>query len=307
MSRAAWAMPTPIEGMFMTWEDNYSSPQKEYCTRPEDCLTPRVLFMGSAVGLYAAAYLADICPALRPGIVVADAGGLDLLTHVSNTDFPRFPILREGAAHFGGKLCLWGASAPRPPAEFLAQFPYAVDDLDHRFSMMETELGIRDVIPYSGRKIESDVCGRLKNLFPAFRVRLAPLAIDRLGRRWSPISHIPDLANEGVKFLARFRCTRLDEQGGSIRAVRGGWGVNRREYVLKPGVLVLALGVEQTLPLVRRLCPSSLQIGPADHIRIDLHGSLPAGSFGDAPVDELGIAVFLLEGAARSGVPYHLR
>src|ERR1700722_11241451 len=126
----------------MTFDDNYSSPlEREYCARPEDCLTPRVLFMGSAVGLYAAAYLADICPSLRPGIVVADAGALDLLTHVSNTDFPRFPILREGAAHFGGKLCLWGTSAPRPPAEFLAQFPYAIEDLDHRFSMMEAELG----------------------------------------------------------------------------------------------------------------------------------------------------------------------
>jgi len=287
--------------------ENYLSPyEKEYCATPERCLRPEVLFLGSAVGLSAAAYLSTICPRLRPGIVVADSGGLDLLTHVSNMDVPRFPLLKEAAAHFGGKLCLWGTSAPRPPIEFLSRFPYAVEDLDRRFSLVETELGVPDPVPYSRRELESGVCRRLTRRFPIHRVRPAPLAIDRFGRRWSSVSHIPDLASDGVKFLARFRCTQLDAGGRSLRAVRGTWLVNGSEYVLEPQVVVLALGVEQSLPLVRQLCPTSLPIEAADHLRIDLHGSLPPGFFGDKPVDELGVAVFLMEGSSRCGIPYHL-
>jgi hypothetical protein len=290
----------------MPRDDNYSSPyEMEYCAIPENCLRPDVLFLGSAVGLSAAAHLAAICPSSRSGIVVADAGGLDLLTHVSNMDVPRFPLLKEAAAHFGGKLCLWGTSAPRPPIEFLARFPYAIEDLDHRFSSVESELGVADPIPYSGRRLESDVCKRLKCLFPDHRMRPAPLAIDRFGRRWSSVSQIPDLASDGVKFLARFRCTHLHADARSLHGVRGTWLVNGREYVLEPQVIVMALGVEQSLPLVRQLCPTSLPIEAADHIRIDLHGSLPAGSFGDKPIDELGVAVFLMEGLTGCGIPYH--
>jgi len=117
----------------MSLDENYPSPyEREYCAMLEACLRPDVLFLGSAVGLSAAAYLSAICPSIRPEIVVADAGGLDLLTHVCNMDVPRFPLLREGAAHFGGKLCLWGSSAPRPPKGALSRFPYPVVDLERR-------------------------------------------------------------------------------------------------------------------------------------------------------------------------------
>src|SRR5579864_2198512 len=100
----------------MLSKTRYDSPyEKEYCVPPEDCLRPDVLILGSAVGLYATTYLYGISPNLGDRIVLADAGGMDLLTHVSNMDVPRFPLLKEAAAHFGGKLCLWGTSAPRPP------------------------------------------------------------------------------------------------------------------------------------------------------------------------------------------------
>lgn len=285
--------------------NDYSSPfDKEYCAKPEDCARPKVLFLGSGIGLSAAAYLSSIRPDLRSSIVVADVGGLDILTHVSNTDMPRFPLLREGAPHLGGKLSLWGSSCPRPPLEFLSRFPYLAEDLDRRFSEIEMELGVHDPIPYSGLELHSAVCDRLRNRFDEHCVRRAPLAIDRFGRHWSSVSLVPGLASDGIKLLAHFQCTHLEARGRTVAAVRGKWLVDGSEYVLQPQVLVLALGVEQTIPLVRQLCPSSLPIEAADHIRIDLHGSLPAGFFGDRPVSEMGVAVFLLVGSS-DGVPYH--
>src|SRR5207237_5595640 len=133
---------SPRGGNEMLSKTSYASAyEKEYCVAPEECLRPDVLVLGSAVGLYATKYLAGISPKLRPRIVVADAGGMDLLTHVSNMDVPRFPLLKEGAAHFGGKLCLWGTSAPRPPVQFLSRFPYPIEDLDQRFASVEAEIG----------------------------------------------------------------------------------------------------------------------------------------------------------------------
>ena len=249
-----------------------------------------MLLAGSGIGLYAAEYLSTICPRLTSHIVVADQGALDLVTHIANSDLPRLPFLKDSSSHFGGKLCLWGTSAPRPPDSILARFPYSVDDLHRRFSMLESELGVTDVSPYSGRNLESDVCRRLAAAFPDYTVRSAPLAIDKFGRRWSSIGYVPPLARDGARLLSRFRVTGLEAQNRRICAVRGTWLVNDRDYVLCPSVVVLALGVEGMLPLVRQLCAAKLLIEPADHIRIDLHGSLPAGSFRDEPVETLGIA-----------------
>lgn len=290
----------------MSFGNGYPSPyEREYCAVPADCTAPQVLFIGSGVGLYAARYLSAVCQQLRTGIVVVDAGSLDLLTHVSNMDVPRFPILKEASTHFGGKLNLWGTSAPRPPVRFLKYFPYAIEDLDRRFSSVEAELGIHDPIPYSGGHLESEVSNRLRLQF-ADRVRLAPLAIDRFGRRWSPISDVPELANDGVRLVPRFRCTGLEPSGGSVGAVRGTWLVDGREYLLKPRIVILGVGVEQALPLVRRVCHSGLQIEAADHIRIDLHGSLPEGFFGAKSTRDLGVAVHFVEGCTSAGAPYHL-
>jgi hypothetical protein len=221
-------------------------------------------------------------------------------------EVPRFPILKEAAPHFGGKLSLWGSSTPRPPKKFLSCFPYTTEDLDRRFSSVEAEIGVFDQVPYSGRELESKISSLLVNAFPGHAIRAAPLAIDRFGRRWSAIGYVPDLAYNGVKLLANFRCMHLVAEGEHVEAVRGTWLVNGVEHVLRPRVVVLALGVEQTLPLARQLCPTNLPIDAADHIRIDLHGSLPAGLFGSKSVEELGVAVLLMEVLGKSGVPYHL-
>jgi hypothetical protein len=78
-------------------------------------------------------------------------------------------------------------------------------------------------------------------------------------------------------------------------------------YELKPRVVVLAVGVEHFLPLLRQVCGSSLLLETADHIRIDLHGSLPRGFFCSLPSSKLGVAVLLTECRSKlQRVPYHL-
>lgn len=288
-------------------DKSYFTPYESlYCSPPEANLQPKLLILGSGVGLYAAEYFCQICPALASDVVVADLGGLDILTHIGNTDFPRFPLLRQGAPHFGGKLSLWGNSAPRPSGDVLARFPYPADDLARRFSQLERELGIDEPSPFSEGSLHSCVLERLAHAFSDFCIRPAPLAIDRFGRRWSPLGKIPDLAARGVKLLARFRCLGLEAAAQRVAAVRGRWLVDDQEYVIKPLVTVLALGVEHTLPFVRRLCKHALPVEAADHIRIDLHGSLPPGSFGSRDVEALGVAILLLEGLGRCGAPFHL-
>jgi hypothetical protein len=55
--------------------------------------------------------------------------------------------------------------------------------------------------------------------------------------------------------------------------------------------------------------PQGIEVGPAsDHIRIDGKGALPLIHFGAIAVDDLGIAVLLMECRARgSSIPYHLQ
>lgn len=291
----------------MTLEKAPTSPyESQFCTSPNECLSPKILVLGSGIGLAATEHLCRISPQLASSVVVADMGRMDVLTHLGNTEFPRGPMLRQPAAHFGGKLSLWGSSAPRPPSSFLSRFPFPAENLESRFSMVERELGVNDVSPFSDRILHSCLLAQLTNDFPELTVRSAPLAIDRFGKRWSSLHLVPDLAARGVKLLSGFRCTRLQLVGREVRTVSGQWDVTGAEYTLQPEVVVLALGVDRTLPLVRRICETELHVEAADHIRIDLHGSLPAGSFGNVGMEELGVAVLLIEGSSPSDVPFHL-
>jgi hypothetical protein len=75
----------------MLFDATYHSPyEREYCTHPEICIRPDVLFLGSAVGLYAANYMYSICPdaALSLQILAAWICSLTCATWTC----PRFPI-----------------------------------------------------------------------------------------------------------------------------------------------------------------------------------------------------------------------
>lgn len=283
--------------------------ERIYCSRPGACRFVDVLIVGSAIGLAVVRYLLDQHSRLSSAplrVVVADAGPLDILTHMAHTRFPRGPFLKPWGDHFGGRLGFWGMSTPRPPDDILRRWPYDYGDLLSRFSAVETALGVPDPVPQSGGNLELHLLSHLRDLFPDNAFRVAPLAIDRDGRRYSPLDEIPDLVRDGVRLLPRFRCTRLIKAGRRVTTVRGVW-MDGRMHTIKPRVVVLATGVEPSLQLVRQIVDGPLPLDAADHIRIDLHGRLPDGIFGAWSIDETGVAILIMEGRSREfGVPYHL-
>ena len=289
-------------------DHGYEQPyEKSFCAVPAACRRPEVLFLGSGVGLWAASSLSGRLPGLGGGLAVVDRGGLEVLTHVGNTDFPRYPLLRARRPLFGGLLSQWGVSAPRPPADYLARFPYPSADLMARFARVEAELGVPDSIPMGCGALQERLMDRLTRELPDSKFRLAPLAIDRFGKRWSPLGRVPELATRGSRLVARFHCTRLEMDSAGSVAVRGRWLVDGSEWVLRPRLLVLGLGVRETLPLLQPLFREDTPVEAADHLRIDLHAGLPADTFGTEPAESLGVAVILMEGRSRrSSVPYHL-
>lgn len=296
----------------------YSYPvtaERLYCSHPRYCIEPDVLIIGSAVGLYSARFLVDqfLRTAGRvPHIVVADAGPFDLMNHLGQSQgFKRVGFLQAGMERVGGKLVFWGLSAPRPPARLLAQWLYEPSDLDRRFSEVEQELGVPDPIPWSDQALERGLTARLGQGFPENVVRQAPLAIDRQGVRWTPLRYIPELVDvHGIQLLARFRCRELVTNGEEVLAVKGTWH-DGSEWSLRPRFVVLAVGVEPSIPLLQPLCLQPTPLEAADHHRIDCHGSLLPGrclpELHGLSGEEMGVAVLLVEGESSPGqTPYHL-
>ncbi|HYH65096.1 MAG TPA: hypothetical protein VD866_10420 [Urbifossiella sp.] len=283
--------------------------ERVYGTHPRRCRSVDVLIVGSAVGLSSARYLFDrhrsrSSTPLR--IAVADSGPMDLLTHFAHTNHPRGPHMHPWTPHFGGRLGFWGMSTPRPPEDILRRWPYDYAELLNRFNQVEAAIGVLDPVPKSGGNLELHLLSQLRDAFPGSRVGTAPLAIDKDGGRYSSLDEIPDLVRDGVRLLPQFHCTRLVKEGVRVAAVQGRW-VDGRTHTLRPRVVVLATGVEPSLPLVRQVADGPLALDAADHIRIDLHGKLPARTFGRWTTDESGVAILIMDCRSREfGVPYHL-
>lgn len=171
-----------------------SALEAEFCCAPADCADPDVVIIGAGIGLAFAKLLWRRMSVMmgRPvRIVVVDSGPLDLLTHVAHTNFPRWPIIKASTERVGGKLCLWGVSAPRPPLSSLVTWPYDPEDLAYRFASMEEELGVSEPTPMNDRALVARLETILKGSFPDHGIRPAPLAINSQGRRWSPIDDVP--------------------------------------------------------------------------------------------------------------------
>jgi len=288
----------------------YSTTQENlYCTSPDECSSPDILMIGSAIPLAVLPYLvAEARDRLGriPSIVVADAGPMDLLGHVAHDrGFVRHPFV-QAPERVGGRLSLWGLSTPRPPLDSLKQWPYDYDQLLDRFEAVENELGVHDRIPFSDRKLEHELFQRLEENFSGDYLRTAPLAIDKDGYRYCPLQNVRPLVESfGVRLLARFRCDRLLRSGGTIHAVEGTW-VDGNRHTISPRCTVLAVGVESAIPLVQSVSTRRWPLRVADHHRIDLHGWLPHASFAKESDEELGVAIVLLECETRNGVPFHL-
>ena len=283
--------------------------ERVYATHPGRCRAVHVLFVGSAIALGSVRYLLDQFRALSGDpirVAVADAGPLDILTHMAHQTGPRAPFLANWTDHFGGKLGFWGMSTPRPPADRLATWPYDQADLTRRFESVEKRLGVHDIVPLAARDLELELLARLRDRFPNDPISPAPLAINRDCRRYSPLDEIPALVQDGVRLLPRFRVDRLVRTGNRVTAVCGQWHDGRR-YTLRPDVAVLATGGERSLPLVRQVTDGPLDVEAADHLRLDLHGRLPVGAFGPQGIEELGVAILVMNCRGRDfGTPYHL-
>lgn len=291
------------------------SAEKLYCSHPRHCLNPDVLIIGSAIGLSSAHFLVEQFrhrAGRVPSIVVADAGPFDHLTHLAHVPgFKRIGFLQTSMEHIGGKLVFWGLSVPRPPAWLLDRWGYDPADLDRRFSAVERELGVYDTIPWAGRCLEQKLLARLRERFPDNVCRVAPLAIDRQGVRYTPLRYIPELVDvHGVQLLARFRCLELVADQEKVVAVKGCWH-DGSEWFLRPRFVVLAVGVGPSLPLLRPLCRRNTPLEATDHHRIDAHGLLRPRQFPPElrglSDEEMGVGVVLLEAESSEGrIPYHL-
>jgi hypothetical protein len=283
--------------------------ERAYGAHPADCLTPDALVIGAGgVGLPSAGYLLDLgLRANRPlSVVVVDAGPLDLLCHVGNTGFDRYPALLDRVERVGGKSVLWGLSTPRPPEPLLRQWPYPLGDLEARFAAVSREMGIDETIPQSGGRLEDYVSGRLRNALPDRPIRRAPLAINREGYRWSALDGLLESVRKGLKLVHHFRCTGMERSGESIIGVRGEW-LDGQTWEIRPGAVAVAVGVEPALALLRQATDQSIVLQTADHIRIDLQCSLAADQFPIGDPERAGICVLLMECASRAHkVPYHL-
>jgi hypothetical protein len=280
-----------------------------FCVPPGACTDIDILFIGSGIALGSLPYLYRQAAAagLRLNVVVLDAGPLDLQTHLAHTGWPRQPFLhRASMERVGGKLSLWGMSTPRPPLDYLLRWPYPSAELQRHFAEVEADLGVPEPIPAAGRSLETTLLAELRARFPDRTIGVAPLAIDGTGKRWNALTDLPRLTREdGLKLVARFRVTELVREGEQI-AVRGRW-LDGRTYTFRPRFVVVATGVEPSLPLIHSIAREPLPLQVADHLRIDMHGKLPVGPIARSDLQALGVAVLIMEcRARRTGIPYHL-
>lgn len=287
---------------------SYSSLQENlYCAPITDCLEPDVLAIGTAIPLCVSKYLLGSLRArgVSAKIVYSDMGPMDLLTHMAHArGFVRHPFVRS-PERMGGRLSLWGLSTPRPPVEELRSWPYDFTELSAHFDAVEAEMGVHDAIPLSIRKLEQAVFARLAGFSDA-NLRVAPLAIDRDGKRFCPLEFVTQLAGKhGIRLLPRFRSDKLHREGDRIVAAEG-TSSDGKSWTILPKIVVLAVGVEHAMKLISPIQQEPFPIRASDHHRIDLHGWLPPGSFGEYEVDDLGVAVLLMECESGDGVPFHL-
>lgn len=280
----------------------YSTDVEEiYASNPNRVRNLDVLIIGAGIGLEAAAYLLQKSRSrlqTQIRLAICDSGPLDIITHMAHSQFPRVSLLRRNTKRFGGKLTFWGVSAPRPTEDTLRKWPYDREDLLRRFDEAEFEMGVSDITPGTARLLDHRLTKVLQNKFPRYHVRQAPLAINKDGRRWCPLDKIPMLAKQGVYLLPRFRVIELVRDGDRIAEVRSE-SANGRVCALQPTYVVLAVGVEPSVPLLSQVTDTPLRLAAADHLRIDLHGKLPAETYGKHSVDELGICVLLMEATSR--------
>lgn len=295
-----------------------SALEQAYCQTPADCRSPRTLIIGAGLGLDLASQLIGHLDktgcSFEPGeIAVMDAGGLDLLTHLGNTELPRINMIQQGLERVAGRTVFWGLQSPRPAEERLKDWPFDLCDLKRRFDRFEREMGIPEPVPLSGRTLDAKLIDILKTHFLGFRgatevreVRPAPVAVGGGGHRWSAADCLGLLRERGVTLIPHARCQRLESRGKRVDAVHGVW-LGNRPFVIRPQLVVIAVGAENVLPLLQGLLPKSADFQPADHIRIDLSGWLEPGRFGGVNPEELGISLQNMVCRAQgSEVGYHL-
>ncbi len=273
--------------------------ERTYCSMPADSLNPDIVFVGSGIGLSAAWHLVWFCREHSipiPKIVVLDAGPFDLPCHLGDLPgYARFPFI-QSPERLGGKLSIWGVSIPRPREDRLALYPYPLDDLRQRFAEIEQEMGGPDAIPESGATLESELLYTLREEFnDDGLVSVAPLAINRRGKRWTPLMYVPRLIESGVKLITRFNVTRMERVGDRISAVHGRWENDGKEYCIRPRAVVVAVGVEKAIPLLSPVLGWNRPRQISDHHRIDFNAILPPRHFGDQRIDEQGVAVVIVE------------
>lgn len=284
--------------------------EQTYCSPPLH-LQPDILFVGSGIGLAALWHLVEYCRRQRlpcPTIVVVDAGPFDQECHIGdNPGYCRSRYIRS-PERLGGKLVIWGVSTPRPRHDRLSQWPYPIDDIERRFDEVERDMGVPDQIPFSGGNLELVILNTLRDEFDDGTVGVAPLAINAKGRRWTPLKHVPNLADAGVKIVTRFRVSALERQGDRIAAVHGTW-LDGNTYTFHPGHVVLGVGVEPAITLLSPVLDWTVPRPVSDHHRIDFNVVLPAEHFGTLTIDELGVAVAIVElvdGEDGASTPFHL-
>ncbi len=287
--------------------------ERAYCKTPIDCQSPIVAVLGAGIGLDFAHQLEQYYTALgHPlspnSLAIFDAGGLDLLTHLSNTGLPRLNLIQCGLERVGGKTALWGMCTPRPPKERLIKWPYPLADLQSRFQRFECAMGVPEPIPLSGRNLEGELIKRLGTFVDHRRVLdilPAPLAINAYGHRWSALDHLAEVTEHGISIVPHARCTRLEAHNGYIEAIHGAW--HGKTFICRPQIVVLAVGAENVLPLLDNIRPSTLELHPADHIRMDLSGWLESDHFHLGDANELGVGVLNMDcRSEHADVAYHL-
>lgn len=273
--------------------------ERTYCSSPAGSLEPDIVFVGSGIGLASASYLMRVCQEHSipiPKIVVLDAGPFDLHCHLGDLPgYARLPFI-QSPERLGGKLSIWGVSIPRPREDRLALYPYPINDLRRRFVDVEREMGGPDSIPESGKNLELELLSTLRDEFHDGLVSVAPLAINRQGKRWTPLQYVPGLSESGVKLITRFNVTRLERVGNRVIAIHGRWGTDGKEYCIRPKAVIVAVGVERAIPLLSPVL--NWNDGPrpiSDHHRIDFNSILPPGHFGKQSIDEQGVAVVIVE------------
>src|SRR5207248_7242607 len=124
--------------------------EQQYCSLPGDCLSPDVLFIGSAIGAAAADYMRQEAKKVLgyvPQIVIAEAGPFELWCHLADIPGARRLAYIKKLGRVGGDLLVWGVSTPRPRESRLADYPYSKADLLRRFEAVEKEMGVHEPIP----------------------------------------------------------------------------------------------------------------------------------------------------------------